>query len=169
MTNPKKNSHALQQIGDRDRKLVGESQENETCGDTASAADVAHPLTVSGGNDEGKGPFSVHLTDARTCPSRDLPPRITWRRAQDICGCPLGSTRTSGCGRRNPVRRGREKTIQEGADGLPGRRSGSVARVGRFARCRVDVGTRRGQWQVRQPRGGQPVGEVQGRGLDCWG
>jgi hypothetical protein len=52
---PKKNSHALQQIGDGDRKLVGESQENETCGDSAAAADIAHPSPFGAETTKAKG------------------------------------------------------------------------------------------------------------------
>lgn len=52
---PKKNSHALQQIGDRDGKLVGESRKNETRGDTASTADVARPSPFGAETTKAKG------------------------------------------------------------------------------------------------------------------
>jgi len=63
----------------------------------------------------------------------------------------------------------KERGCRRDGDGSLGRRSGNVAGVGRFARCRVDVETRRGLWQVRQPGGQWLAVEVQGRGLDWRG
>jgi hypothetical protein len=136
-----------------------------------STSHAPHRFEGKRRSNENEVPFGAHLTDARTCPSRDLPPRITWRRAQDrhhiwdahsgrLIRQVAASTAPEGEGG------GREGTREQ--DGLPGRRSGSVGGVGQFARCRVDVGTRRDRWQVRQLRERQLVGEVQGRGLDCW-